>query len=170
MLDLPLISLTKPKPENYNSNPDLIITKNIDTKSLWWFSLNFVKNNNNTPQTLLSNSTNLDLFNSKINNIDGRRNYYLITRINPEMPLKKEINIGFVNSIKDVDSAFVYFSCLSPTYDKYLKTAISAYQNSLVDSQGDLKNPFGDFLPVYSNIKNGLGIFAGINSKKIPLK
>ncbi len=86
------------------------------------------------------------------------------------MLVGKDISLGFVSSIKSVDSAFVYFSCLSPTYDKYLKTAITAYQNSLVDNSGDLKNPFGDFLPVYSNVKNGLGIFVGFNSKKIVLK
>jgi hypothetical protein len=170
VLEVPLITLTQPKPENFNSNPDLVITKNINNKSIWWFSLNFIKKGISTPQTLLSNSQNLDIFNSKVNNIDGRRDFYLITRVLPEMPLGKEINIGFVNAIKDVDAAFIYFSCVSPTYDKYLKTAIEAYQNSLVDNSGNVKNPFGNFLPVYSNVKNGLGIFIAYNTKKVQIK
>lgn len=170
IFELPLIQLTKPNPDNYNSNPDVIFTKNTNRQPYYWFSLNFSKKNINSPLTILSDSPYLDIFNSKINNIDGRRDYEVITRIKPDMPLGKEIRIGFVNSIKDTDAAYLYISCLSSNYDKYLKTAITAYQNSLVDNAGDLKNPFGDFLPVYSNVKNGLGIFVGYNSKKVLLK
>jgi hypothetical protein len=169
-LEVPLVKLTDPKSENFNSNPDLIISKPVSTNANWWFSFNFIKGADNSPQSLLSNSSYLDIFNSRIDNIDGRRRYRYIVRVLPNMPDKAEIELGFVNSIKDTDSAYVYLSALSPSYDKYLKTAIIAQQRSISDKDGNLKNPFGDFFSTYSNVKNGLGIFVGQNSKKLYLK
>lgn len=54
----------------------------------------------------------------------------------------------------------------SDDYDKYTKTR---YKQSLYDYQPDL--PFvSEIVPVYSNVQNGLGIFAGYSKKAIHLK
>lgn len=54
----------------------------------------------------------------------------------------------------------------SDDYDRYTKTR---YKQSLYDYQPDL--PFvSEIVPVYSNVQNGLGIFAGYSKKAINLK
>lgn len=63
---------------------------------------------------------------------------------------------------------FVHVEVLTPSddYDKYFKTR---YKQSLYDYAPDL--PFvSEIVPVYCNIQNGLGIFAGYSKKNINLK
>jgi hypothetical protein len=59
---------------------------------------------------------------------------------------------------------------VGPAYDRYLKSAITAFQNRPTDFEGDLFNPFAEPTPVYSNVKNGLGIFGARNGRYIVLK
>lgn len=57
-----------------------------------------------------------------------------------------------------------------PAYDRYLKSALLAYQNRLTDFDGNLFSPFAEPSPVYSNVTNGLGIFGARNGRYIVLK
>jgi len=61
------------------------------------------------------------------------------------------------------DSIIVEFYTLSESYYKYI-TSLSYYDESHLD-------PFNEYInPVYSNIENGVGIFAGYTSKSIKIK
>lgn len=59
---------------------------------------------------------------------------------------------------------------VGPAYDRYLKSALTAFQNRPTDFEGDLFNPFAEPTPVYSNVKNGLGLFGARNGRYIVLK
>ncbi|RRB00671.1 DUF4249 family protein [Larkinella rosea] len=59
---------------------------------------------------------------------------------------------------------------VGPAYDRYLKSAITGFQNRPTDFEGDLFNPFAEPTPVYSNVKNGLGLFGARNGRYIVLK
>ena len=53
----------------------------------------------------------------------------------------------------------------SDAYDRYMKSRYKQEQNSGWNGEG---NPFIEQITVYSNIENGLGIFAGYNYHKTP--
>lgn len=79
------------------------------------------------------------------------------------------IDFSYVNQVRKDEQAFVYVYTMSDAYDSYLKSAINAYQNRLFDSSGAISNPFAEPTPVYSNIKNGLGIWAAYSIERISL-
>lgn len=57
-------------------------------------------------------------------------------------------------------------SSVSQAYDRYIKTAITALSNRLVNSNGKLNNPFYEPTNVYSNVQNGLGILGAVNNRQ----
>jgi hypothetical protein len=120
----------------------------------------------------LSNSQYLDRFNSVFDGLVGKYTFGDPVRIDTDLirlDPKPIIAFTFVNQIlpKYQNTAFMYAFTASETYNRYLKSAISAYQNRLLDSYGNLNNPFAEPTPVYSNVKNGLGIWAGYSAVKI---
>ncbi len=57
-------------------------------------------------------------------------------------------------------------SNVSQAYDRYIKTAITAISNRLVNNNGALNNPFYEPTNVYSNVQNGLGILGAVNNRQ----
>jgi hypothetical protein len=75
------------------------------------------------------------------------------------------------NQIKTLDNGlglYVVAMATSDEFDQYLKGIITNNFNDgeLVD---DFPNPFAERVEIYSNIENGLGVFAGYNPKVIPI-
>jgi len=73
---------------------------------------------------------------------------------------KLKIFVNYYHSREDINLEFS-LSSLSEDYYKYLKTKQA--QDQSVD------NPFAEPVIIYSNIKNGLGIFSGYSSSKYNL-
>ncbi len=59
----------------------------------------------------------------------------------------------------------LHVSNFSQAYDRYLKTAITALDNPLINYNGVLNNPFYEPINVYSNVQNGLGILGAVNDR-----
>jgi hypothetical protein len=182
---------------NYNNNPNMelrIMNVKAIQKSSIWFNV-YVKNESRqilqtgtslpgeeykyikihyglTSLYILSNSQYLDRFNSIFDGLSGKYAFGDPARIDTDLiklDPKPIIEFTFVNQIlpKYQNTAFMYAFTASETYNRYLKSAINAYQNRLLDSYGDLNNPFAEPTPVYSNVKNGLGIWAGYSGVKL---
>lgn len=122
---------------------------------------------------LLSNSQYLDRFNSFFDGLSGKYSFGDPARVDPVSATfdpNPVIRYTIVNQIKKEDQVFTYSFAASASYDKYLKSSIIAYQNRLLDASGALNNPFAEPTPVYSNIKNGLGIWGAYNAKRTMLQ
>lgn len=184
-------------PNNPNSSPDfeLRITNYALTQTPIWFGIYntrkvrgkkpgtpsgsdlpdeyFYEYLNTANLSILSNSQYLDRFNSFFDGLSGKYSFGDPARIDPVAatfdpdPL---IRYTIVNQIKKDDQVFTYSFAASAGYDRYLKSSIMAYQNRLLDASGALNNPFAEPTPVYSNIKNGLGIWGAYNAKRTVLQ
>lgn len=122
---------------------------------------------------LLSNSQYLDRFNSFFDGLSGKYSFGDPARVDPVSTTfdpNPVIRYTIVNQIKKDDQVFTYSFAASAGYDQYLKSSIMAYQNRLLDASGALNNPFAEPTPVYSNIKNGLGIWGAYNAKRTVLQ
>jgi hypothetical protein len=183
----PITSLRKLdiSPDNPNANPNLELRIGKNNASNHWFSAY-------TPQVLtlvspdlqttifpmvnylniLSNSPYLDRFNSFFDGFVGRYTFGDPVRIDMRLynlTPNAYIDFSFNNQVKKGEQAFVYVYTMSDTYDRYLKSAITAYQNRLFSSSGAINNPFAEPSPVYSNIKNGVGIWAAYSVERFNL-
>ena len=170
---------------NPNQNPDLELSvrniKSIHLGSVWFgvyakqeYEL-FVPNVTYygfSQLNVLSNSTYLDRFNAFFDNLSGKYIFGDPVRIatdliasNPNLTVKfTHLNKA---QTKYKDTYFMYAFTASAAYNKYLKSATNSQQNILY-SNGELNNPFAEPTPIYSNITNGLGIWAGCSGVKIP--
>lgn len=122
---------------------------------------------------ILSNSPYLDRFNSFFDGLSGKYSFGDPARLDPvatTFDANPVIRYTILNQIKNDDQVFTYSFAASAGYDRYLKSSISAYQNRLLDASGALNNPFAEPTPVYSNIKNGLGIWGAYNAKRTVLQ
>ncbi len=183
-------------PNNPNSSPDfeLRITNYAFTQTPIWFGIystrkvRGVKPGSPTGEVtpdifyeyistanlgLLSNSQYLDRFNSFFDGLSGKYSFGDPARVDPVSTTfdpNPVIRYTIVNQIKKDDQVFTYSFAASAGYDRYLKSSIMAYQNRLLDASGALNNPFAEPTPVYSNIKNGLGIWGAYNAKRTVLQ
>lgn len=184
----PSLLLSKyPSTSNPNQNPDLELSvlniKSIYSGSVWFgiyakdeYTLFFptVTYAGFLQLNILSNSLYLDRFNAFFDGLSGKYVFGDPVRINTDLiTLNPNSMIKFTHLTKAQpkyrDTYFVYAFTASATYNKYLKSAISSHQNRLLDNVGDLNNPFAQATPVYSNIKNGLGIWASCSGVKRPI-
>jgi len=147
---------------------DIIIVKNIGdnhvtTRSPIFDSFNGFFDplsdhfSNNSPARVRS-----DLFNSQINPVitfspfnQGEERWDQAKKPNDQRPLGENV---------------LEITFAGPAYDRYLKSALLAYQNRLTDFDGNIFSPFAEPSPVYSNVTNGLGIFGARNGRYIVLK
>lgn len=119
---------------------------------------------------VLSASPFLDDFNSSSSPGDLINAYSYLARILPAFVGKQTIVFSFHTQA----SAFkvpggrldLSVNQVSRAYDRYIKTAITAANNRLVKDDGGLNNPFYEPINVYSNVKNGLGFFGAVNSRR----
>jgi Domain of unknown function (DUF4249) len=181
---------------NVNQNPDIelfIFNKNQLQNSTVWFGAyttskveyvkpgtpsgpldpsNIIKITGLKNLNIVSNSLFFDRFNAFFDGSVGKYTFGDPTRIDTKLFLldkSNSVNFTFFNQLSKTDPSFIYIFNASPQYDKYLKSAITAYQNRLLDSNGDINNPFAEPSPVYSNVKNGLGVWVAYSGKKVSL-
>lgn len=174
----PIASIFKSpnNPNNPNSNPDYKLQIRSSLSSHYWIgAYSSVVYNIVTPDLLtfkfpshlnlniISNNPYLDRFNSFFDGLSGRYNFGDPVRIDMttfRLEANALIDFSTTNKIPRDQKGFIYVYSVSDNYDQYLKSAIMSYQNRLFDSSGAFNNPFAEPTPIYSNIKNGLGIWA----------
>jgi hypothetical protein len=175
-------TLSGPNIQNVNDNPDITLNvADIDTaKVRLWFSAYlriFGQGQTvaeNQVQAIESISSFLDTFNSSSSGSSIKRSWFFYVRIKPNLiDNKLKIIFNTFNSVNEVDRVgelfFLQFIIGSHSFDKYLKSYITAYNNRLTTNDGGLNNPFAEPSSIYSNVKNGLGIVVGYNPKIIIL-
>jgi hypothetical protein len=137
------------------------------------------------PQYLISKSGAIDKFNGSYDNLEGAYgiDYYFriedksFTDANQKIDFYYNYN-SFCNmeKIEDFkpDGEAVYLNLInsSPHFDRYLKSSILYFRAtgySSLDSEVDAFriNPFVETVQIYSNIKNGTGIFAAYNIHRV---
>ena len=96
--------------------------------------------------------------------------YPYMSRIKPEFLGKGAVIFSYYTypaAYKQPGTQLVLnVSSVSQAYDRYIKTAITALSNRLVNSNGALNNPFYEPTNVYSNVQNGLGILGSVNNRQ----
>jgi Domain of unknown function (DUF4249) len=172
------IEIGKPNPANYNENPDMRLFCYRNKPNYTWlaalYKYRWSNNTKTNSAVVASNSPFLDTFNS-YRSLNGSRTFGTNVRIKPEFIGDITIDFTVTNqafsAVKDKGDVFyIEIAEVSHQYDKYLKSAILAYENRPVDFDGRLNNPFAEPVAVYSNIKNGLGIFGAMQLQRIVIK
>ena len=131
---------------------------------------------------LYSNSTIPDNFNSFIDNTaNGVRSFDSYVRLEDKALNSATTTLEltgdgiFFNNINEIDSnqsLIVKGVSASYHYDRYLKSSMIYYLNNEYASEDDdsRPNPFAEPAQIYSNVENGLGIFAAYNSVSIAVE
>lgn len=128
------------------------------------------------PNYIVSNSLYPDRFDAYYDSFVGGYLYGDLVRFNPDNLLDSgSIEFEFTlanqypskNNRKTGEALLYDFMAVGPHYDKFLKTAVQAYQNRVLDAEDVLNNPFAEITPVYSNVQNGLGVFGAMNRKRV---
>ena len=131
--------------------------------------------------TLVSVSTVPDNFNSIVDNTSGGiREFDTFIRVEDQAINGTDIamdissysplyNFDEMSQLDGNQSVIVETTNASQHYDRYLKSSMIYYFNNQVDNDEDL-NPFAEPTRIYSNVENGLGIFAAYNSVRIAVE
>ncbi len=125
---------------------------------------------------IVSNSLYFDRFNASFASFAGAYLFQELVRFNADN-LIQQTSIECVFSVanqypatksrKKGEGLFYDFMAVGPQYDKYLKTVTQAHQNRVRNAEDALNNPFAEITPVYSNVKNGLGVFGAMSRRRI---
>ncbi len=172
-----VITMGKTNANNPNNNPDLFLETERKSITYNWISAFISYKWNGKIETssavIISPAPIFDTFNS-YKQPDGKTSFGSFVRMKPDIFEKINIQFSVGNQVSAVkqkgDMFFFQVSTVSQNYDKYLKSSLLAYQNRFSDSEGTINNPFATPLPIYSNIKGGIGIFGAIQTEKIVLK
>ena len=135
---------------------------------------------------LVSKEGFIDRFNGSYDNLEGAYAYDYFLRFddlsfqNKTRTLETAFSYGpFCNGVKSLDdfkaddeAIFVNLINASPHFDPYLKSSLLYFRNI---GYGDLAGepdafaikPFVETVLIYSNIQNGIGIFAAYNSTRV---
>ncbi len=116
----------------------------------------------------------IDDFNRTFHNYDNTYEFYHYLRMD-DLLLNApsfDFSAGFhLSEILDEDDEkngiYATVTHASEHYDKYLKSSVIHYLNA---DLGDEPNPFSSPVKIYSNVENGLGIFAAYNAVTIRLE
>lgn len=166
------VELTKDNTKNVNYNPDLKIEINREKKSYSWFSITYYRVSPPIivrPQPFFSESIYLDLFNSSKSS-NGKTLHGFNIRVNPDYIGKLTIEGVPGNQFAKDSSLYVQFLDVSYNYDRYLKTAILAWQNRVSNNEGGLNNPFYEPVTIYSNVTGGIGILGSVQTRLVAVK
>lgn len=166
----------------------------VVTANYPFFDCEFVKEDTSTRYCLGRDSTRLiveqesplgsystipDRFNAFVDNLSGGiADYNTYIRISDEGLEDQLIELDFTgysqlfrhNVLSDPSegqSLLLTVTSASQHYDRYLKSSIIYYLNNGFDDSEDTPNPFAEPTRIYSNVENGLGIFAAYNSTQI---
>ena len=128
---------------------------------------------------LNSYSTIPDNFNAFVDNTtDGITQYDAYIRIEDYVTNNQNITLDFTGSSQlfrynvlyqatNEQSLVLTITSASQHYDRYLKSSILYYINN---ESFDEPNPFAEPIRIYSNVENGMGIFAAYNSVNIAVE
>ncbi|MFT4032198.1 MAG: DUF4249 family protein [Siphonobacter sp.] len=191
--DLPAfeVSVGARNQSNPNSNPDITFSSSILSGNLIWLGISnsfhsFYKTSPTCPNCLVHETNRLltkdvifDSFNGYFDTFNSFYSYDYPARFQPDY-IQNNVQVSTVfvmqnqgasweNPAPDEQNILDVFSA-GKAFDQYLKTAILSQKNQIVNTHGELDNPFAEVVPVYSNVKNGLGIFGARNSRRIPLR
>lgn len=171
------ITMGQNNANNSNNNPDLFLKTERKSISYNWISAIISSKWNGKPDVnsavIVSSAPIFDTFNA-YKQPNGGTSYDKFARIKPEILEKISIQFSVNSQVSVVkekgDMFFFTVSSVSLNYDKYLKSSLLAFQNRVVDSEGTINNPFATPLPVYSNIKGGIGFFGAMQTERTILK
>jgi hypothetical protein len=164
-------------PNNSNGNPDLLLKMNKSKSGYTWLSPYFRYKRNNKVETdvsvFISSEPFFDTFNS-YKEPNGQRAFGNYVRMKPEFGGNLEVNFTVGNQVSVIkekgDIFYLQVNDLSKNYDRYLKSALVAYENRLTDKNGAIYNPFAEPVPIFSNVQNGVGILAAMQTQRIIIK
>jgi hypothetical protein len=180
--------LTGPNPNNFNGNPDLVLKLSPfeNTLAVQWLSVyqreyRSYPGSTNKLETftkgIQSNSLLFDEFNSNLSGRNFKRRYWPYARIKPvaiETLQDPSITFDTGFSENDVAKSGEFYQLTiwtgSLAFDQYLRSTLVAYQNQVSGDGGISENPFAQPSPIWSNITNGKGIFAGYSTQLVILK
>ncbi|WP_247237934.1 DUF4249 domain-containing protein [Telluribacter sp. SYSU D00476] len=172
----------KTRGKNPNNNPDLYLTlsEGSSKESVTWLSISGIEYYSagyQAPRVLrsrnylpLSVSAYLDDFNASRESDYNLKSYSPLARVKPGFGRDVEVVFTVFNSISALnepgEKLDLHVLQASRSYDRYIKSAIVAMENRLVDEDGGLNNPFYEPSNTYSNITNGLGFFGAVLDQK----
>lgn len=125
---------------------------------------------------IVSNSLYPDRFDAYYDSFAGGYLYKGLLRFNPDNLLSSdsiEFSFTLANQFpskerrKTGEGLYYDFMIVGPNYDRYLKTSVQAYQNRVRNAEDALNNPFAEVTPVFSNVRNGLGVFGALSRARI---
>lgn len=169
-------------PDNTNPNNNLSIyikfNNSLDMSDGFWVAPYMTYYENQNLQTvqnyIFCRSEFFDKFNSNFDQRNSGREFdYGYGRLNPQSFLLPNTTMNFtvinqVNIINNKNEEFYFdFIAGSKSFDTYLKSYFLYQKNKLVNTDGTPNNPFAEVSPIYSNIKNGIGLFVGMNKRKV---
>ena len=176
------LTITAPvKDERNNNNPEVIFNRAATTTPVytWLFiGLNYKRSlgvyeplvTQFGTTSFASTSPYLDTFNSFLN-FNGKKAFSgNATRIKPEFNQNIQFSFSPNNTLLRDSTLYVQVSTVSKNYDTYLKSSINAYQTRLTNRDGEINNPFSEPVKIYSNVKNGVGIFGAMRTQRFLLK
>ncbi len=123
----------------------------------------------------------LDKFNATFDASSGRYAYRYYLRQDDEGFDGQIIPISFLNApdisqLKGIDgvrASVTYWIDVihaSPEYDKYFKSSLIHHINTSFGIEANTPDPFAEPIKIYSNVNNGLGIFAAYHLNRIILE
>ncbi len=131
----------------------------------------FIEVPNNEYNYVVTNSAYPERFNAYFDSFVGGYTYSGFVRFDPAHLLEPTLQVQFtlVNQTPKKAGEGLYFDFMTvgPQYDRYLKTAVQAFQNRITASEDALNNPFAEITPVSGNVQNGLGIFGAYCPQRI---
>lgn len=167
------VELTKDNIQNANLNPDFKLEILREVRRYNWFSITYYDKRRLTVglfnQPFDSESIYLDTFNSSKSPY-GKTSYDFNIRIKPDYKGKITIEGVPVNQFAKDSSLYVQFLDVSYNYDRYLKTAIVAWENRVSNNEGGLNNPFYEPITIYSNVTGGIGILGSVQTRLVVVK
>jgi Domain of unknown function (DUF4249) len=117
-----------------------------------------------------------DRFNAVYDPLTGFYTYSRFMRIDNSKIKNQEVIIDFTasnplpKSEKYNESVYLRLLITGTGFDQYLKSAIAANFNKPADAYGNIGNPFAEPIPIYSNIKNGIGVFGAVIEKQVKIQ
>jgi hypothetical protein len=167
-----IVELTEDALQNVNYNPDFKLEIQRELKSYNWFSITYYRTSppiRIRPQPFLSESIYLDTFNAS-KSPNGKTSHGFNIRIKPDYIGKLMIEGVPGNQFAKDNSLYVQFLDVSFNYDRYLKTAIVAWENRVSNNEGGLNNPFYEPVTIYSNVKGGIGVLGSVQTRLVAVK
>lgn len=129
------------------------------------------------PNIFTTNSTFIDRFNAFYDSGSGAYTYSRFMRLD-NAKISAVNNFQFTFSLRNStpkrsdkgEAIYLRYLIMGRGLDLYFKSALAANYNRPADAYGNINNPFAEPIPIYSNIKNGIGVWGGMieTEYKIP--